>query len=241
MHNFIFFFNNGLFMNTIKVSDVKIHESWKNLLAAEFESEYFFRLKQFLVEEKSKYVVYPPSSEIFAAFNKCPFDCVKVVLLGQDPYHGPGQAHGLCFSVPDGIPFPPSLKNIFKELNDDLKIPIPSTGNLSPWAEQGVLLMNATLTVRAHSAGSHQNKGWEIFTDRVIQILSEKKSHVVFLLWGNYARAKKVLIDQSKHLVLESAHPSPLSASNGFFGNRHFSKCNEWLMQHSLAPIDWKL
>ncbi len=228
-------------MQSVNISDVIIHESWKTRLKAEFESNYFAGLKKFLLEEKQKFSVFPPSKFIFSAFDHCPFDHVKVVILGQDPYHGPGQAHGLCFSVPDEIDFPPSLKNIFKELQSDLDFKIPQSGNLTKWAQQGVLLLNATLTVRADSAGSHQKKGWEIFTDNVIKILSADKSNLVFLLWGNYARAKKELIQTEKHLVLEAAHPSPLSASRGFFGCRHFSKCNLWLMKKGLSPIDWQI
>jgi uracil-DNA glycosylase len=236
----ILFFFIFLHMTTINTTQVRIHESWKPLLISEFQSDYFVRLKEFLLEEKKKYTIFPPSSAIFSAFDNCPFDKVKVVILGQDPYHGPGQAHGLCFSVPDGIAFPPSLRNIFLEIQNDLDIPVSDSGNLTRWAEQGVLLLNATLTVRADSAGSHQKKGWETFTDRVIQILSEKKDHLVFFLWGNYAREKKGLIDLNKHIVLETVHPSPLSAARGFFGCRHFSACNTWLKGKGLPPIDWK-
>jgi len=228
-------------MPEIKITDVKIHESWKNQLKQDFESQYFASLKAFILEEKKKFRVYPPSSLIFSAFDLCPFDDVKVVILGQDPYHGNGQAHGLCFSVPEGVEFPPSLRNIFKELQEDVGMSVPSKGDLTPWARQGVLLLNATLTVRADTAGSHQNKGWETFTDKVIQVLSLKKQHVVFILWGNYARAKKALIDTSKHFILEAAHPSPLSASRGFFGCRHFSACNAWLMKNNLTPVRWNL
>lgn len=228
-------------MIQINSDHVRIDDSWKKYLSDEFESEYFVSLKRFLIEEKKTHRVYPPSSQIFAAFDHCPFDQVKVIILGQDPYHGPGQAHGLCFSVPDGIAMPPSLVNIFKEIQNDLNIPFPKTGNLTPWTTQGVLLLNATLTVRAESAGSHQNKGWEKFTDKVIQNLSDRKDHVVFFLWGNYARAKKTMIDASKHLVLETVHPSPLSASRGFFGCKHFSSCNNFLLQHNMSPIDWSI
>jgi uracil-DNA glycosylase len=228
-------------MPEIKISDVKIHDSWKSVLKQEFESQYFTDLKTFIVGEKKKYRIYPPSAQIFSAFDLCPFEDVKVVILGQDPYHGYGQAHGLCFSVLAGVDFPPSLKNIFKELHNDIGILPPLTGDLTPWAKQGVLLLNATLTVRAETAGSHQNKGWETFTDKVIEILSVKKQHLVFILWGNYARAKKALIDTSKHYVLEAAHPSPLSASRGFFGCRHFSACNEWLKKNKLTPVHWNL
>ena len=220
---------------------VKIEDSWYSQLADEFSAEYFQKLKRFIVDEKSAHTVYPPGSQIFNAFNFTPFDIVKVVILGQDPYHGPGQAHGLCFSVPAGIKAPPSLANIYKELNSDTGFKIPKHGNLEQWAEQGVFLLNATLTVRANTAGSHQNKGWEIFTDKVISILSEKRENLVFVLWGRYAAAKESLIDSNKHCVLKAAHPSPLSAYNGFFGCRHFSKINEYLLSVSKSPIDWTL
>jgi uracil-DNA glycosylase len=219
----------------------KIDESWKLQLNDQFGASYFAQLKEFLVEERSQYTIYPPGSRIFAAFNLTPFDQVKVVILGQDPYHGPGQAHGLCFSVPDGMDLPPSLQNIFKELNNDLGIPIPRKGNLQRWAAQGVLLLNATLTVRARQAGSHQNRGWEQFTDAAISRLSKERNHLVFLLWGNYAIAKEALIDTNKHLTLKSVHPSPLSASRGFFGNRHFSRTNEYLRSHGIREIDWRV
>jgi uracil-DNA glycosylase len=221
--------------------DVKIHESWKLLLKDQFAADYFSKLKDFLVEEKKRFHVYPPGPLLFNAFDQTAFDKVKVVILGQDPYHGPGQAHGLCFSVPSEVKPPPSLINIFKEIENDLGIPAPSHGNLESWARQGVMLLNATLTVRANQAGSHQNKGWEIFTDSVIKIISEKKQNVVFLLWGNYARAKKSLIDESRQLILEAAHPSPFSAYNGFFGCKHFSKTNDWLKQHNIPEIDWRI
>jgi uracil-DNA glycosylase len=218
-----------------------IEESWKQRLEDVFSASYFVQLKEFLVEEKLRYKIYPPGSQIFNAFNFTPFEKVKVVILGQDPYHGPGQAHGLCFSVPDGIRQPPSLQNIFKEIQQDLGIPIPSGGNLEKWAKQGVMLLNATLTVRAHQAGSHQNKGWEQFTDSAIKKLSEERKHLVFLLWGNYAIAKQELIDESKHLILKSPHPSPFSANRGFFGNRHFSKTNNYLREHGIEEIDWRV
>ncbi|MDP2424009.1 MAG: uracil-DNA glycosylase [Bacteroidales bacterium] len=218
-----------------------IAESWKSVLANEFSADYFANLKQFLLGEKKKYTLYPPGSLIFSAFNHTPFDKVKVVLLGQDPYHGRGQAHGLCFSVPKGIPKPPSLENIFKEIETDLGIPVPQTGNLESWARQGVLLLNATLTVRANQAGSHQHRGWEIFTDSVIRAINDQKNNVVFLLWGNYAQAKESLINTSKHLVLKAVHPSPLSASRGFYGCRHFSKTNAWLRQSGQQEIDWRI
>ncbi|HNW51654.1 MAG TPA: uracil-DNA glycosylase [Prolixibacteraceae bacterium] len=219
--------------------DVKIEESWKTVLKDEFEKPYFSQLTDFVKSEYQHYEIFPPGNLIFNAFNLCPFDKVKVVLIGQDPYHGPGQAHGLCFSVKKGIEFPPSLRNIFKEIQGDLGSPIPVSGDLTRWAEQGVFLLNATLTVRAHTAGSHQRKGWETFTDEVIRIISEKKDHVVFLLWGAYAQQKKLMIDQSRHLVLESVHPSPLSASRGFFGNHHFSRANLFLQSNGLSPINW--
>jgi len=221
--------------------DPKIEPSWKEQLTGEFQLPYFSQLKDFLVSERLKgKTIYPPGQKIFSAFDYTPFEKVKVVLLGQDPYHGTGQAHGLCFSVPEGVPSPPSLVNVFKELNSDLGIPIPKTGNLEKWAKHGVLLLNATLTVQANTAGSHQGKGWENFTDAVIKTLSEKKSGLVFLLWGNYAKSKEKLIDASKHFILKAAHPSPL-AGGAFFGCRHFSKTNELLRQQGLEPIDWKL
>ncbi|MEE4177540.1 MAG: uracil-DNA glycosylase [Bacteroides sp.] len=218
-----------------------IEESWKAVLENEFKTPYFSALKAFLLEEKKKYTIYPPGSLIFSAFNHTPFDKVKVVLLGQDPYHGPGQAHGLCFSVNPGIEKPPSLVNIFKEIEGNLGIPAPRNGNLEKWADQGVLLLNATLTVRARQAGSHQNKGWERFTDAAIRALSEKREGLVFLLWGNYAGAKEALIDRTRHHVLKAPHPSPLSASRGFFGCGHFSKTNALLQSQGLDPIDWQL
>ena len=219
----------------------KINESWYKVLAPEFEKDYFIQLKQFLVEEKKHYAIYPPGSMIFNAFNFTPFDEVKVVLLGQDPYHGAGQAHGLCFSVAEGVKPPPSLVNIFKELNDDLGVPISSHGNLEKWARQGVLLLNATLTVRANQAGSHQQKGWEQFTDTAIKSLSDLRYGLVFILWGNYAQAKETLIDSSKHLILKAPHPSPFSANRGFFGCKHFSKTNKFLAEKGKEPIDWSL
>lgn len=221
--------------------DPKIGESWKDHLADEFSAPYFKELKDFLLEEKKKYTIYPPGSRIFAAFDHTPFSRIKVVILGQDPYHGPGQANGLCFSVNDNINKPPSLENIFKELESDLGIAVPKNGNLEKWAEQGVLLLNATLTVRARQAGSHQNKGWESFTDNVIKMLSEKKEGLVFLLWGKYAQAKEELIDTKKHYVLEAPHPSPFSAARGFFGCRHFSRTNEILISQGEKEIDWSL
>ncbi len=219
----------------------QIEESWKEILMDEFNADYFALLKEFLITEKSNHAVYPPGPYIFNAFNRTPFDKVRVVLLGQDPYHGKGQAHGLCFSVPRRVPQPPSLVNIFKEINSDLGIPMPVSGNLENWTNQGVLLLNATLTVRANQAGSHQGKGWEIFTDSVIKKISEKKVGIIFILWGKYAQAKETLIDTQKHYILKAAHPSPFSAYNGFFGCRHFSKTNEILKRHGLNPIDWSI
>ena len=221
--------------------DPVIEEGWKSVLIDQFQSPYFQTLKEFLVEEKKKYTLYPPGRLIFNAFQRTPFDRVKVVILGQDPYHGRGQAHGLCFSVPPGIPKPPSLVNIFKELHSDLGTPMPEHGNLEKWADQGVLLINATLTVRDSQAGSHQKRGWETFTNRVIELVSQEKSGVVFLLWGRFAQAKESLIESNKHLILKSAHPSPLSAYNGFFGCRHFSLTNEYLEKQGKTGIDWIL
>lgn len=219
--------------------NVQIEESWKKRLTTEFTKPYFAQLTAFVRSEYHITTCYPPGALIFNAFNLCPFDRVKVVIIGQDPYHGPGQAHGLCFSVNDGVPFPPSLQNIFKEIQSDTGAQIPTSGNLSRWAEQGVLLLNATLTVRTHQAGSHQRHGWEEFTDAVIKILSDEREHLVFILWGAYAQRKGAVIDRNKHLVLASAHPSPLSAYNGFFGNKHFSKTNAYLIQHGKKPIAW--
>lgn len=226
-------------MTTSIPSEPRIEESWKQILKSEFEATYFHQLKAFLIEEKKHHTVYPPGQNIFAAFDHTPFEQVRVVILGQDPYHGPGQAHGLCFSVPEGISKPPSLVNIFKELNNDLGIPVSPHGNLTSWARQGVLLLNATLTVRANQAGSHQKKGWEIFTDQVIRKLSLHREKLVFLLWGNYAQAKETLIDTNKHFILKSVHPSPLSASRGFLGCRHFSQTNQILQEQGLPAIDW--
>ena len=211
------------------------------VLADEFNKEYFLELKSFLLEEKKTYRVFPPGKLIFNAFDHTPFDRVKVVLLGQDPYHGAEQAHGLCFSVPEGVPKPPSLVNILKELKSDLGYDEPLHGNLTKWADQGVLLLNATLTVRENQAGSHQNHGWETFTDAAIKQLSERREGLIFILWGNYAIAKKALIDTSRHAILSSVHPSPLSAHRGFFGCRHFSQVNNLLRQHGVEEIDWRL
>jgi uracil-DNA glycosylase len=222
--------------------NVNIEQSWKEALKPEFKKTYFQQAVTFIkVEKTQEKIIYPPGPLIFNAFNKTPFDNVKVVLLGQDPYHGPGQAHGLSFSVPDGIPPPPSLINIFKELHQDIGMVIPKTGNLTKWAEQGVLLLNAVLTVRAKEPGSHAKIGWMEFTDAVIRKISEEKKEVVFLLWGRFAQEKQVLIDETKHFVLKAAHPSPFSADKGFFGCRHFSKANQLLMKAGKDPIDWTL
>ncbi len=217
-----------------------IEATWEKVLRNEFNSSYFKELKSFLVKEKAMHIVYPPGALIFSAFNRTPFDKVKVVIIGQDPYHGEKQANGLCFSVSDGISLPPSLVNIFKELATDIGITKPHSGNLEPWADQGVLLLNATLTVRANQAGSHQNKGWEQFTDAVIKTLSEQKHGIIFLLWGKYAQSKEALIDASKHHILKAAHPSPL-ARGAFFGSKHFSKTNELLKKQGLTEINWAL
>jgi len=219
--------------------DVKIGESWKEKLKSEFDKEYFVSLTQYVREEYRTKQVFPPGNRIFNAFDLCPFDMVKVVIIGQDPYHNTGQAHGLCFSVTDGTEFPPSLINIFKELQRDLGIPVPRSGNLERWARQGVLLLNAILTVRAHQALSHENKGWERFTDAAISALNRDRDNIVFMLWGNYAQNKGASIDPSRHLILKTVHPSPLSASRGFFGCSHFSKCNEWLTAKGMEPIAW--
>ena len=219
--------------------NVRIEDSWKQRLQGEFDKPYFENLTRYVRSEYAVGAVYPPGAQMFAAFDAFPFDKVRVVILGQDPYHEPGQAHGLCFSVNDGVAFPPSLVNIFKEIADDLGKPVPTSGNLMRWAEQGVLLLNATLTVRAHQAGSHQNKGWETFTDAVIHRLAEEREHIVFILWGSYAQRKGAFIDRNRHLVLQSPHPSPLSAYRGFFGNKHFSRANAYLQQNGYEPIDW--
>ena len=220
--------------------NVKINDSWAERLGNEFAQPYFSQLTDFVRHEYATTTCYPPGRLIFNAFNLCPFDSVKVVIIGQDPYHEAGQAMGLSFSVPDGVAMPPSLQNIFKEIQGDLGIGVPQSGNLTRWAEQGVLLLNATLTVRAHQAGSHQRHGWERFTDAAISRLSEGRDHLVFLLWGGYARSQASLIDRSRHLVLESVHPSPLSANRGgWFGNHHFSRCNEYLAGHGMDPINW--
>lgn len=219
--------------------NVKIEPSWKTALEPVFQSESFINLTSFVKEEYSKEKIFPEGKNIFNAFWHCPIENIKIVILGQDPYHGPGQAHGLSFSVKPGIPFPPSLLNIFKEIKSDLGKDLPSNGDLTRWADQGVFLLNATLTVRAHQAGSHQKKGWEEFTDEVIKKISEKREHVVFLLWGAYAQKKATLIDESKHLILKAPHPSPLSAHRGFLGCGHFSKSNEYLISKGVNPIEW--
>lgn len=232
-----------LFAEEVEAVDVKIEPSWKKVLQEEFGKEYFKNLTDFVKGEYQETTVYPPPKFIFHAFELTPFEKVKVVILGQDPYHGPRQANGLCFAVGEGINLPPSLQNIFKELSADCSLPFETLakkgGSLEHWAKQGVLLLNATLTVRARSAGSHQGQGWEQFTDAVIRTLSEKREHLVFILWGNYAKAKGAHIDRSKHLVIESAHPSPFSASNGFFGSKPFSKTNAYLEKHDETLIDW--
>ncbi|MBG0859893.1 MAG: uracil-DNA glycosylase [Bacteroidales bacterium] len=220
--------------------DVKIEQSWKIRLGEEFNKKYFKKLSEFIREEYRTKTIYPPAKLIFNAFNMCPFERVKAVIIGQDPYHGQGQAHGLCFSVMEGVSHPPSLTNIFVEIESDLGYKPYSSGDLERWAAQGVLLLNATLTVRAHLAGSHQNQGWEIFTDSVIDIINREKRNIVFFLWGAYAQKKGEAIDRSRHLVLESVHPSPFSAPRGFFGNRHFSRCNKYLQEHGIEPVDWR-
>lgn len=219
--------------------DVKIEESWKEVLGTEFEKPYFAQLTEFVRNEYSSGTVYPPAKLIFNAFDHCPFDKVKVVIIGQDPYHGAGQANGLCFSVNKGIAMPPSLVNIFKEIAADTGKPMPTDGDLTRWSDQGVLLLNATLTVRAGNAGSHQRRGWEEFTDAAIRILAEKRENLVFILWGSYAQRKGAFIDRNKHLVLTSPHPSPLSAYAGFFGNHHFTLTNDFLIKNGKEPIDW--
>ncbi len=219
--------------------DVKIDASWKKVLQDEFEKPYFAQLTNFVRNEYKTKKIFPPGNMIFSAFDHCPFDKVKVVIIGQDPYHNDGQAHGLCFSVNTGVDFPPSLINIFKEIERDLGKPTPTSGNLERWAEQGVLLLNATLTVQAHSAGSHQGRGWETFTDAVIRKVAEEKVHVVFMLWGNYAQQKGAVVDGQQHLVLKSVHPSPLSAYRGFIGCGHFSAANNYLIEKGLSPIHW--
>jgi uracil-DNA glycosylase len=230
---------NVLFLIKIYFMDIKIHSSWQQVVESEYEKPYFQKLISFVKNEYATKRCFPLESEIFAAFNHCPFDKVKVVIIGQDPYHGFGQANGLCFSVNDGINFPPSLINIFKEIQSDLGLPIPISGNLERWAEHGVLLLNATLTVIESEAGSHQKKGWEELTDKIISVVNENCEHVVFILWGAYAQKKAVFVDRKKHLVLESVHPSPLSAHRGFFGSKPFSKANSWLNKNGINEINW--
>ena len=219
--------------------DIKMDPSWKEKLKDEFEKPYFKELVDFVKEEYQQHKVYPPGKLIFNAFNHCSFEEVKVVIIGQDPYHNPGQANGLAFSVAEGVRKPPSLQNVYKEISDEFDKPMPDSGNLEPWADQGVLLLNATLTVRANSPGSHQKKGWEEFTDAAIKKVSEEKEHIVFMLWGAYAQKKGSIIDETKHLVLKSAHPSPFAANRGFFGNNHFIKANEYLQSKGKEPIRW--
>lgn len=229
-------------MTSSEQRPVQLEPSWLAMLESEFEQPYMKALRSFLVKEKSTGVqIYPPGEQIFNALNTTPFEQVRVVILGQDPYHGPNQAHGLCFSVQPGVRIPPSLQNIYKELRDDLGVPVPAHGCLTHWAEQGVLLLNAVLTVQAGKANSHQNKGWERFTDRVIKLLNDRRQNLVFMLWGSYAQRKGDVIDRQRHLVLQAPHPSPLSAYRGFFGCRHFSQANQYLQQHGLQPVEWQL
>ena len=227
------------FCRKLNKMEVSIEQSWKERLQGEFDKPYFKTLTDFVRNEYRTNVVYPPGKLIFNAFNLCPFDNVKVVIIGQDPYHGPGQAHGLCFSVQDGVDYPPSLRNIFKEIQSDIGTPVPTSGDLTRWAKQGVLLLNATLTVRANMAGSHQKRGWETFTDAVISSVAKERKNIVYILWGSYAQQKAAMVDRSNNLVLESVHPSPLSASRGFFGNHHFSRANQYLIEHGMTPIEW--
>ncbi|MBO4443693.1 MAG: uracil-DNA glycosylase [Bacteroidaceae bacterium] len=219
--------------------NVRIHPSWQAVLQEEFDKDYFVRLTDFVRQEYARTTIYPPARQIFSAFDHCPFDKVRVVIIGQDPYHEPGQANGLCFSVAPGVQMPPSLVNIFKEIQNDLGKPFPPDGDLTRWADQGVLLLNATLTVQEHYAGSHQRRGWEEFTDAVIRLLDSRREHLVFILWGAYAQKKGAFIDRTRHLVLQSPHPSPLSAHQGFFGNHHFSLANRYLTENGMEPIDW--
>lgn len=231
---------NSSLVNTSRA--IQLDDSWRELLQTEFNAPYMQALREFLLQEKQQGKrIYPPGNEIFHALNATTFEKVKVVIIGQDPYHGPGQAHGLCFSVKPGVAIPPSLLNIYKELESDLGCLHPGHGYLESWAEQGVLLLNAVLTVQAASAASHQGKGWERFTDSVIEVLNNQRHNLVFMLWGAYAQRKGAMIDRKRHLILESTHPSPLSAHRGFFGNRHFSRCNTYLQEHSIIPIDWQL
>ncbi len=224
------------------MSNIHLEDSWKKILIEEFSKDYFVKLKQMLFEEKNKgYQILPPGSQIFAALDTTPINKIKVVILGQDPYHGPNQANGLCFSVNDGIPFPPSLRNIFKELKSDTNFEMPKSGNLSSWSKQGVLLLNTTLTVRLNESNSHSKFGWQNFTDKILTEVSSRRENIVFILWGTYAQSKLNLIDTKKHCILQSVHPSPLSAYRGFFGCKHFSKTNEYLISKCIDPIDWQL
>jgi uracil-DNA glycosylase len=229
-------------MTAAPARDIQLEESWRLLLQEEFSKPYMIALRDYLRQQKQLGVqVFPPGPQIFNALNSTPFDKVRVVILGQDPYHGPGQAHGLCFSVQKGVAVPPSLQNIYKELRADLGVPLPPHGQLTQWAERGVLLLNAVLTVQAQQANSHQGKGWELFTDKVVALLNDQREHLVFMLWGSYAQRKGAMIDRRRHLVLQSAHPSPLSAHRGFLGNRHFSSANRYLNEHGLPSIDWQI
>lgn len=222
--------------------DIRLEPSWKALLQQEFEQEYMLALREFLLAEKKQgKLIYPPGADIFNALNMTPFNKVKVVILGQDPYHGPAQAHGLCFSVQPGVPLPPSLLNIYKEIHADLGIPLSRNGCLTCWAQQGVLLLNSVLTVESGKAASHQGKGWELFTDKVIEVLNQGSEHLVFMLWGSYAQRKGAMIDRNRHLVLQSPHPSPLSAHRGYFGNKHFSRANAYLSEHACEAINWSV
>ena len=237
----LFIFEQHIINNSVNKIEPKIEASWKDILKDEFSKTYFCNLKSFLMEEKKYHVVYPKGKNIFNAFYHTPFNNVKVVIIGQDPYHGEGQAHGLAFSVSDEVKIPPSLKNIFKEIMEDCNIANPKTGNLTSWAKEGVLLLNSTLTVRAKQAGSHQKKGWEIFTDKIIKVLSDKKDNMVFILWGKFAQDKSRLIDTNKHYILKASHPSPFSAYNGFFGCKHFSKTNKFLKSIGKKQINWEI
>lgn len=239
MHKAFFVCRKTYLCRKLNKMEVSIEQSWKMRLQSEFDKPYFKTLTDFVRDEYRTNTIYPPGRLIFNAFNLCPFDNVKVVIIGQDPYHGPGQAHGLCFSVQDGVDYPPSLRNIFKEIQSDIGTPVPASGDLTRWAKQGVLLLNATLTVRANLAGSHQRHGWETFTDAVINAVATEKQNVVYILWGSYAQQKAAMVDRNNNLVLESVHPSPLSASRGFFGNHHFSRANQYLVEHGMEPIEW--
>ena len=238
---FAVFFNETYTHDEGIIGDMSKVTDWRQVLGTEIQKDYWRELIKYVNEEREKATIYPKNQDVFRALHTTPYKDVKVVILGQDPYHGPNQAHGLSFSVPDGTALPPSLQNIYKELSSDIGITPPSSGDLTPWAEQGVLLLNAVLTVRAHQAASHQGKGWEVFTDEVLKAVNQKPEHVVFILWGGFARKKKILIDTSKHTIIESAHPSPLSAYSGFFGSKPFSRANEALLAHKQEPINWTL